>query len=201
MLRRCWICRSGHGDFFPTSKAAAHLHQAWVMRREVPRAPGNGHCYAEFCKPQTHSKFQLNTSAVHEVKIISTRRPLEKELHHCVTARPSEAAIEATLVGVNRELNHHRKKTNETPMARANIAAKLSAEHNAKTRDFMAHKRTPLQRSAKYANAIDYPSSQFYIEDRVNQLRKIENPNPSGYVKEYRPWDPKPAPPSPPPPK
>ena len=201
MLRRAFILRSGHGDLFPTSKAAAHLNQTLVMDRQVPHAPGKGHCYAEFCTPATHSKFQVNSPEVHEVRVISTRSPFKKELHHCVTVRPSEASIEATLVGVNSELDHHHKKTNDTPLARANIAAKLAAEHHAKTRDFMAHKRTPLARSAKYANTIDYPSSQFFIEERVNRLRKIENMNQNGYVREYMPWEPKPAPPPPPPPK
>lgn len=198
MLRRCPIFRSGHGDLFPTSKAAAHLNQTWVMSRDVPPAPGKGHCYADFCTPAVQGKFQLNSPEVHTTKVISTRSLCKKELHHCVTQRPSEASIEATLAGVKSELDHHHKKTNETPMARANIAAKLAAEHHAKTRDFMAHKRTPLERSAKYANTIDYPASQFFIEDRVNQLRKLENANPNGYVREYMPWEPKPAPPPPP---
>lgn len=196
MLRRCFVLRSGHGDLFPTSKAAAHLNQSWVMGREVPHAPGKGHCYATFCTPEVHNKFQLHTAEAHEVKVISTRNPSAKELHHCATVRPSEAAIAATLAGVSGDLSHH-KKTNETPMARANIAAKKAAEHTAMTRDFMAHKRTPLERSAKYANTIDYPSSQFFIEERVNRLRKLENTNQNGYVKEYMPWEPKPPPPPP----
>ncbi|KPA78496.1 hypothetical protein ABB37_06110 [Leptomonas pyrrhocoris] len=200
MLRRCCIVRSGHGDLFPTSKAAAHLNLPFVMGREVPPPPGKDRCYAEFCTPEVHRKFQTNAPEVHAVKAVSTRSPFKKELHHCATERPSEASIEATLAGVSGALNHHHTKTNETPMARANIAAKLAAERHAKTRDFMEHKRTPRERSAKYAgeNAIEYPAAQFFVEERVNRLRKMENTNPSGFVREYMLWEPKPPPPPPP---
>lgn len=200
MLRRCFLLRSGHGDLFPTSKAAAHLEIPWVMSREVPHAPGKNHCYADFTTPEHHSKFQLLTPEAHETKIIPTRNASKHDLHHCVTKRPSEAAINATLAGVSGDLSHH-KKTNETPMARANIAAKKAAEHLAMTRDFMAHKRNPVEITGKYARVTEYPASQFYIEERVNRMRKMENTNQNGYVREDIPWHPKPTPPPPAPPK
>ncbi|CAM38017.1 conserved hypothetical protein [Leishmania braziliensis MHOM/BR/75/M2904] len=193
MLRRCFLLCSGHGDLFPTSKAAAHLNPEWVMCREVRHAPGKGKCYADFTTPEHHSKFQMIGPATHEVKVISTHNPSLVEMHHCVTKRPSAASVAATVAGVKNTLDTHRPKTNDTPIARANIAAKLAAEELAKTRDFMAHKRGPMERNPKHVPTVAYPSSQFYIEDRASKLRKIENSNPNGYVREYMPWETKPS--------
>ncbi|CBZ25549.1 conserved hypothetical protein [Leishmania mexicana MHOM/GT/2001/U1103] len=198
MLRRCLLLRSGHGDLFPTSKAAAHLTPDWVMSRKVPQAPGKGRCYADFTTPEHHSKFQMIVPETHEVKVISTHNPSSAEVHHCATKRPSAASVAATIAGVKSALDTHHPKTNDTPMARANIAAKLAAEQRAKTRDFMAHKRGLMKRDHKYIPTVDYPSSQFYIEDRVNKLRKIENSNPNGYVQERMPWETPPPSPAPP---
>lgn len=198
MLRRGCVLRSGHGDLFPTSKAAAHLDVAWVMWREVPHAPGKGHCYADFTTPAHHSPYQALSPEVHERKVISTVGASAHELHHCTTERPSDAAIAATIAGVASALDtHHHRKTNDTPMARANIAAKRAAEERAKTRDFMAHKRTPLMQRPPQTFPKESQSYSF-MEDRVNQLRKIENSNQNGYVRDYMPWEAKPPPPPPP---
>ncbi|KAG5508002.1 hypothetical protein GH5_07055 [Leishmania sp. Ghana 2012 LV757] len=198
MMRRCMLLRSGHGDLFPTSKAAAHLDPEWVMSRVVPRAPGKGRCYADFTTPEHRGKFQMISPEVHRVKVISIDSPPAAEMQHCATKWPSAASIAATAAGVKRALDAHRPKTNDTPMARANIAAKRAAEELAKTRDFMAHKRVPTQRNPKHVPTVDCTSSQGYIEDRVNKLRKMENTNPNGYVREYMPWGAKPPAPAPP---
>ncbi|KAG5507576.1 hypothetical protein JKF63_06525 [Porcisia hertigi] len=199
MLRHCLLLRSGHGELFPTSKTAAHLVPKWVMSREVPHAPGKGHCYAEFTTPEHRSMFQMIRPETHEVRRISTHNPSTAEMHHCTTKRLSAASVAATVAGVSNALDSRHPKTNDTPMARANIAAKTAAEELAKTRDFMAHKRGPMQRNQKYLPTVEYLSSQFYIEDRANKLRKIENANPNGYVREYMPWGTKPS--ASPPPK
>ncbi|GET87750.1 hypothetical protein, conserved [Leishmania tarentolae] len=198
MLRRCFLLRSGHGDLFPTTKEAAHLAQNWIMSREVPHAPGKGRCYADFTTPEYHSKFQMITPEIHEVRVISTDNASSEKTQHCTTKRPSASSVMATVAGVKNALDTHYPKTNDTPMARANIAAKLAAEQHAKTRDFMEHKRVLIQHSSKYTTTTDYPSSQFYIEDRANKLRKIENSNPNGYVQEDMPWETKPPSAAPP---
>ncbi|KAG5481011.1 hypothetical protein LSCM1_06686 [Leishmania martiniquensis] len=188
MLRRCAFLRSGHGDLFPTSKAAAHLTPEWVMDRSIPRAPGKGRRYAGFKTPEHHSKFQMILPETHTVKAISIDGPSSAEGHHCARIQPSAASVAATVAGVKRALDAHHPKTNDTPMARANIAAKHAAEELAKTRDFMAHKRAPTQYNPKYVPVVDCTSSLGYIEDRVNKLRKIENSNPNGHLNEHIPW-------------
>ncbi|KAK7198350.1 hypothetical protein NESM_000794100 [Novymonas esmeraldas] len=200
MLRRGALLRSGHGDLFPTSKAAAHLTPQWIMSREVPHAPGKGHCYADFTTPAHHNKFQVSGAETHERKIISTVNASAAELHHCTTRRPSAAAVAATVAGVHSALDTHHPKTNDTPMARATIAAKQAAEELAKTRDFMAHKRGPTQRAFKEPATADCMTTKIYIEDRVNKLRKMENANQNGYVREHMPYLPNP-PPAPAPPR
>lgn len=200
MLRRSIVCRSGHGDLFPTSKAAAHLTPEWVMSRPTPLPPGKGKRYASFTTPEVYGKYQMVKPEYHEVKAVPVHHPAPHDIQHCDVRPFSSQSIAATVAGVSSELGHQRK-TNENPVAQSNIAAQAAAEQRMKTRDYMEHKRSPMKRNPRFELKIAYPESQNYIEDRVNRLRKIENSNPNGYQKEWMPWEEKPPAPAPAPPK
>ncbi|CCW61225.1 unnamed protein product [Phytomonas sp. EM1] len=189
----------GHGDLFPNTKAAAHLTPQWVLSRTTPPAPGAGHCYASFTYPEKHSKFQGFQPEIHESKVVSMHAT--GSLPHCTTKRPSLKVCGAFVEGTKAALDGKNVKTNNTPMARANIEAKEQAERMVKTREF-APSQEPMAFREGYTPFADLLECCEFIDKRTNALRKIEDRNSNGYTKEWIPFELNPRPkPTPPPPK
>lgn len=199
MLNRTRLFLSGHGDLFPTSKSAAHLTPRWVLNRPVPPRPGKGECYASFTYPQHHSRYQFVRPEMHETKVVPIGEVAG--MHYCVTQRPSEHAARAAVAGVTAEMSHKVAKTNDTPLARATIAAKAASEELAMTRDW--HSRLPpLQPKKGYEVLADYCEAERDVElNTLDCCMGTGGSNPSGHSKkwfahEYNPPA-KPAPPAP----
>lgn len=199
MNRTRLFLSGGHGDLFPTTKAAAHLTPRWVLAREVPHAPGKGKVYASFTYPGHHNKYQLFTPEMHERKAVPITEA-QKGLHYCTTQFPSASAAQAAQAGVAKGMSHKNHKTNDTPIAKANISAKKASEDYAMTRDFRSHLPTPPVKKGFEPHA-DFYEAESYITKRTASYIKLDNDNKLGWTKEWFPQEvnppPKPAPPAP----
>ncbi|CCW69187.1 unnamed protein product [Phytomonas sp. Hart1] len=189
----------GHGDLFPNTKTAAHLSPSWVLSRPPPPAPRAGHCYVNFTHPEKHGKFQFITPEIHETKEVPIHAATG--LRNCTTQRPSLRNCVAFLEGTKAALDWKNVKTNNTPMAQTNIQEKVDGERFVKTREFHPRDlKVPFRLG--YEPSIDITECNDIIDKRTNALRKVEDQNRNGYMKEWIPFELNPPPkPAPPPPK
>lgn len=201
MRRTSLVLSGGHGDLFPTSKAAAHLAPRWVLSREVPPAPGKGMVYASFTYPEHHNKFQLHTPEMHERRAVPIAEA-QSAMRYCTSTFLSASAAKQFVAGVHSSLSHKNKKTNDTALAKANIEAKRASEQLAMTG--VPHASAPPSPPVKrgFERHADFDESTHYMETRTASYNKLLNDNKAGWTKEWFPHEVNPPPkPAPAPPK
>ncbi|EPY26734.1 hypothetical protein AGDE_11119 [Angomonas deanei] len=198
MFRKTIQRLSGHGDLFPTSKEAAHLAPEWVLSRTPPPPPGPGKRYVSTTQPERFNQYQLHTAEVHNDRVLMQIGHAPPA--HCTTPVPSNTSVAHSLGGVNAYLRgYHHAKDFSSPIARANIAEKEQSEKFAKTRTFTEHQR-PARDRPGWERTIDMTAMNEYFGDRTCMLKTVDV-NPKGPTKEWFPFEKKPAPATPPPPK
>lgn len=191
MLHLSRRCYGGHGDFLPTTKAAAHIAPEWIMGRQRPPPPGKDHCYVEVRHRASHSKFQSVVPESHEVLKANMRGHLPD--HHGVditTHRFSDSAVQRTLTGLSTALNTHVKKVNNNPVANANIAGKAMSED--RTKQIPEPRHHPLMYAPGYEplqKVSELQAMQDGLELRTtNLMGKLQDGNPKGFVQERFKW-------------
>lgn len=208
MLRRStrWL-GGGHGDAFPTSKAAAHLDFKWVMSRSPRPAPPPGFCDVEYAHPPAPPKFSFTSPVVCSEGQIPVK--VDGVPRGCVTQRPSPATIDCLVHGTYLELAFQSSSSDETSetsfsssssslghvlprrsgVAMANIVEKARSEERMKNRRYDEFQR-PVRYAPHMVPTTDIMVCQEYVDIRVNDIgKRVVDSNRLGYQPEYVPWN------------